>query len=218
MNATIRRGLFLTGLIVGTAINWALVADESKPIAVQEQPEASTDSSLQRIVTTSGTIYSDCKLLKVEPDGILVEHEPQPGAVGLTKIKFALLPPEIQKRFNYNPAEASQYEQLQQKSDAAWAKQLAERDQVAAEIAAEEQRESTALRLNEEKERLADERMAAAREHEENIVREEAYAAREVARWQSPVVVWPTVSQGPRHHSHSRQIAPVAPRGAGYRR
>lgn len=71
----------------------------------------SANSLPARIVTTDGQIYNSVKLLRVLPDGLLVQYLPASGGMGLARLKFTKLPPSYQKQFGYNPEKASNYEQ-----------------------------------------------------------------------------------------------------------
>ena len=71
------------------------------------------------IATLDGKNYQNCKLLKVDADGITVDH-----TEGITKIAFGLLPPDLQKRFGYDPHQmtgltATQVESLEAQRKAA---------------------------------------------------------------------------------------------------
>jgi hypothetical protein len=52
-------------------------------------------NNLGTITTADGKTFHDCQLLKVDKDGIIINH-----AEGITKILFGQLPPEMQKRFS----------------------------------------------------------------------------------------------------------------------
>lgn len=60
-------------------------------------PAASTGNKLGTISTLDGKTFQNCQLLKVEADGIVVNH-----AEGITKLDYGLLPPDLQKRFGYD--------------------------------------------------------------------------------------------------------------------
>src|SRR4029077_10547822 len=51
-----------------------------------------------------GKEYKDAIVTRTEPDGILVKTK-----TGITKLYFAELPPEVQRRFNYNPQQAAAF-------------------------------------------------------------------------------------------------------------
>jgi hypothetical protein len=70
---------------------------------------AETDS----ITTRNGITYTNAVIQRADPDGVVVEYAPQPGSVGIAKLKFANLPDELRKRYNYNATDAATFEQNQ---------------------------------------------------------------------------------------------------------
>jgi hypothetical protein len=75
-------------------------------------------NDLGTISTLGGQTYQTCKLLSVDADGIVVSN-----SNGITKILFGLLPPDLQKRFGYDPHQAAaltaaqiQYQEEQRKA------------------------------------------------------------------------------------------------------
>src|SRR5579862_2348935 len=64
-----------------------------------------------QIVTTDGKTYDVVKLLRVMPDGLLVQYLPDSGGMGLARLKFAKLSKSLQMQFGYDPAKASMFEQ-----------------------------------------------------------------------------------------------------------
>jgi hypothetical protein len=62
---------------------------------------ASHSASVGTITTLDGKIYTNCKVLKVEQDGVTFSHDD-----GITKILFALMQPATQKMFDYSPQKA----------------------------------------------------------------------------------------------------------------
>jgi outer membrane murein-binding lipoprotein Lpp len=73
---------------------------------------ASHSASLGTIKTLDGKTYTNCKVLKVEQDGVTFSHDD-----GITKILFPLLPPEVQKMFDYDPEKAVQQTDAQIRYD-----------------------------------------------------------------------------------------------------
>jgi len=71
------------------------------PATTPAAPPAPTNN-LGTIATLDGKSYQNCQLLKVDADGITVNH-----SEGITKIVFGLLPPDLQKRFGYDPHQAT---------------------------------------------------------------------------------------------------------------
>jgi len=70
---------------------------------------AETDS----VTTRNGITYTNAVIQRADPDGVVVEYAPQPGSVGIAKLKFANLPDELRKRYNYNATDAVTFEQNQ---------------------------------------------------------------------------------------------------------
>jgi hypothetical protein len=68
---------------------------------------AETDS----ITTRDGTTYTNAVIQRADPDGIVIEYALRPGSLGIAKLKFANLPDELQKRYNYNPTDARIFEE-----------------------------------------------------------------------------------------------------------
>jgi len=65
------------------------------------------------ITTRNGKIYTNAVIQRADPDGVVIEYIPQPGSVGIAKLKFANLPDELRKQYNYNPTDAAIFEQNQ---------------------------------------------------------------------------------------------------------
>lgn len=88
-------------------------------------PMALSSNSLpSKIITTDGKAFNAVRLLKVEPDGLLVEYRPDTGGTGLAKLKFAKLPESLQKQFGYDPVQASAFERAQAHAMAALSQQM----------------------------------------------------------------------------------------------
>jgi hypothetical protein len=74
--------------------------------------------------TTDGTVYQDVKVIKVEDDAVTVLFKDGGARVPLIK-----LPPDLQKRFSYDPVKAKAATDARAKADAESAKNLqAEKD------------------------------------------------------------------------------------------
>jgi hypothetical protein len=69
--------------------------------------------------TTDGKVYQDVKVIESAPDAVTILHK-DGGALVL----LANLPPDIQKRFNYDPAKAKAAADARAQDDAANAKAL----------------------------------------------------------------------------------------------
>jgi len=67
---------------------------------VKASPPNSND--LGTITTLDGKTFKNCQLLKVEADGIVVNH-----SAGIMKIMYGLMQPDMQKKFGYDPKQAA---------------------------------------------------------------------------------------------------------------
>ncbi len=96
--------------------------------AAQPNPPASLSSNSlslpTKIVTTDGKVFAGVRLLKVQPDGLLVEYRPDTGGTGLAKLKFTKLPESLQKQFGYDPLKASAFEGAQAHAMVALSQQM----------------------------------------------------------------------------------------------
>lgn len=61
-------------------------------------------ASAEDIKTLTGQEYKEATITRVEPDGIVLMY-----SAGIVKIPFAELPPELQKKYGYNPQAAQSY-------------------------------------------------------------------------------------------------------------
>jgi hypothetical protein len=68
---------------------------------------AETDS----ITTRDGITYTNAVIQRADPNGLVIEYAPRPGSVGIAKLKFANLPDELRRRYNYNATDALIFEQ-----------------------------------------------------------------------------------------------------------
>jgi len=87
------------------------------PAAAEES--APTLNNLGTITTLDGKSYQNCTLLKVQPDRIVITN-----SSGITEVAYGLMPPDLQKRFGYDPHLApaltdAQVETLEEKRKAA---------------------------------------------------------------------------------------------------
>ena len=70
--------------------------------AAEATAMAAAGNNLGSITALNGKTYQNCQLLKIKPDGIVFNH-----SEGITEISFGLLPPDLQKRFGYDPHQAA---------------------------------------------------------------------------------------------------------------
>jgi hypothetical protein len=83
-----------------------------------------------QILTTGGKIYDGVKLVKILPNGLVIQYFPKEGGTGLATLKFNDLPISLQKQFGYNPTNAAVYEKSQAAAMIALSKQLREDETV----------------------------------------------------------------------------------------
>jgi hypothetical protein len=62
---------------------------------------ASNSASIGNITTLDNHSYTNCKVLKVEEDGVTFTHDD-----GITKILYPMMPPSLQAKFGYTPQQA----------------------------------------------------------------------------------------------------------------
>jgi hypothetical protein len=60
-------------------------------------------NNLGTVIRLDGKTFQNCQLLRVETDGITFNHSD-----GIAKILFPLLPPDLQKRFGFNPGNGTE--------------------------------------------------------------------------------------------------------------
>jgi hypothetical protein len=75
------------------AIDKSITAARTASVAPPSDP-----NNLGTINTLDSRTYHNCKLLKVEADGVTFSHDD-----GITKVLYPFLTPDLQKRFNYDP-------------------------------------------------------------------------------------------------------------------
>jgi hypothetical protein len=76
------------------------------------------------ITTLDGTTYRSVRILKVEPDGLLIEYMPQAGGIGLKKLKFENLSTELQLKYGYDAQKAAEYQTAQATGEAKLRKEM----------------------------------------------------------------------------------------------
>jgi hypothetical protein len=74
----------------------------ANPPGATATPSTLPGNNLGTITTLDGKTFKNCQLLKVDADGIVVNH-----SEGIMKILFGLMPPDLQKRFGYDPHQAA---------------------------------------------------------------------------------------------------------------
>lgn len=70
----------------------------TKPGSARSVVPKIPSNNLGTFTTLDGKTFQNCQLLKVQSDGITFNH-----SGGITKVMFAVLPPDLQKRFGFDP-------------------------------------------------------------------------------------------------------------------
>lgn len=69
-----------------------------------------TLQSTNEITTTDNVAYKAVSILKVEPDGLVIEHALQHGGIGLAKVRFENLSTDLQQKYGYDAQTAVAYQ------------------------------------------------------------------------------------------------------------
>ncbi len=142
----------LLPLVLSLFLVLPVIGQTNGPPTAQTSP--TTDPTT--ITTTWGKEYDDVKIIKVDPDGIHITYP-----LGVAKIPFTQLSPELQKQYGYDPVAAKQFEN--------------EQNQTQAQIDAEEAPKIAAELANEKRQADSDEQQRLAKIATENAkIRAEA--------------------------------------------
>ncbi len=90
------------------AISAALLTDPENPVVIAEDDAKDARKEMSKapfdMETLKGKSYTDCKVLKVDPDGLFFRH-----SRGMAKLSFADLPEDVRDRFDYDSDKADQF-------------------------------------------------------------------------------------------------------------
>ena len=107
-----------------------------------------SNSLPSKIITTDGHAYNHVDLLRVLPDGLLVEYQLNSGATGLARLKFVTLSESLQKQFGYDPKKASAYEKSEKLAMAGLSQKLQEDERIRTATLAKEDRSAVLVRTD----------------------------------------------------------------------
>ncbi len=85
----------------------------------------SNPNLLAQITTSDGRIYRQVEVVRVEPDGIVVNYQPERPGIGMAKLKFRNLPDAVRNQYGYDPQRATDFEAQQAQAMAQWRSQPA---------------------------------------------------------------------------------------------
>lgn len=109
-----------------------------------DTPDNSAQSEMKgarfkKIITVDKDEYNNAKVTRIEPDGISITYEVGKGGLGMARLKFTELPPDLQKQFSYSAQSEAAFliqRQAQQEIEYAMAaKEIAEHKTENSELA-----------------------------------------------------------------------------------
>jgi hypothetical protein len=89
----------------------------------------------QKLVTTDGKTYDYVKLLRTDPDGVVIEYALAGRGVGMAKIRFRNLPESLQQQYGFDADRAKTFEADQAQALAQWRAQRLEQENAARQAA-----------------------------------------------------------------------------------
>ena len=123
-DATAKANLAKTVLTKQASGSWQADSATLKLIQPQTTPQTTRllplVQSTNAITTTDGVTYKSVSILRVEPDGLIVEHSLQGGGVGMAKLKFENLSADLQQKHGYDVQKAVAYQTQQAAMQAQW--------------------------------------------------------------------------------------------------
>jgi hypothetical protein len=73
-----------------------------------------------RIVTTDGKTFESVRLVRAEPDGLVIQFAPAARGLGLAKIRFQSLPEDLRQQYGFSADRAKAFEAEQAQTLAQW--------------------------------------------------------------------------------------------------
>ncbi len=113
----------------GTDLNLRGYGQQTNATTAEEKPLSVTNKAAPRlelaeIRTLEGVSYKSVRVLKAEPDGLLVEHSPQGGGIGVARLKFENLSNDLRQRYGYDAQRAAAYRAERAEMEAELGKRL----------------------------------------------------------------------------------------------
>ena len=144
------RSRIVPAMVLFVVVGFAGFSQQTNSVVVEKA------AAEKEITTLDGTTYKSIRILKIEPDGLLLEHRPPAGGVGLAKLKFEDLPPELKRKHGYDPEKAGAYEAMQAEGELQLrAEMQAQQAQAWAILRQREEDNFNAIREREERENAA---------------------------------------------------------------
>ena len=136
-----KMAIFIIGLSV--ALMEQTRAQTNQPAS----PETATNNLPPDVlVTKTGTVYNQFRVVKSDPAGLIIRYVPDEGGIGMEKVPFEFLPENWQQRYKYDPEKAAQYDLEQKKAIAHWREKMIADEQASREKWARWEAEEEAAR------------------------------------------------------------------------
>jgi hypothetical protein len=101
----------------------------------------------KKITTRAGIVYKNTKIARIDPSGLTISYSMAGGGLGITKITFDQLPPDLQKECGYDPQAAAEFQAGEKQAAAQWAaKMTADEKEGKIKIAEREKQEEEAAK------------------------------------------------------------------------
>lgn len=101
----------------------------------------------KEITTRAGKVYKNTKIERVDPSGITVSYSMAGGGLGITKITFDQLPPDLQRVYGYDSQAAANFQSGEKQAATQWAaKMTADEKEGKIKIAEREKQEEEAAK------------------------------------------------------------------------
>ena len=107
------------------------------PTVAKPKPSA----MIKGITTRDGKVYKNVTVEKVDPSGLTVTYSMARGGLGIAKIPFGQLSPELQTEYGYDPQAAAKYQSAEKQAAAQWGAKMAADEQESKIIWAERERQ-----------------------------------------------------------------------------
>jgi len=78
----------------------------------------------KEITTRAGIVYKNIKIERVDPSGLTVSFSMAAGGLGITKITFDQLPPDLQMKYGYDSQAAAKFQSGEKQAAAQWAAKM----------------------------------------------------------------------------------------------
>jgi hypothetical protein len=135
-----------------------------------------------QIVTRFGDVYKNVTIERHDASGLTISYAMPGGGFGITKLAFANLPDDLQKKYNYDPQQAALYQAGEKQAAADWGAKMDADEKYGAVIRAQREKE-----IADEAAAEAAAKAAAEEQAKQDALREREVAAKEKEADKPPV-------------------------------